>query len=60
MVCDFFGLGDGDEVAEAPDGQYNSEESEWRRWRVERANVRLEGTSVVAHNKKVRCNAQGP
>jgi hypothetical protein len=60
VVCDFFGLGDGDEVAEAPDGQYNSQESEWRRWSVERPNVRLEGMLVMAHTKEIGCNAQGP
>lgn len=41
MVCDFFWLGDGDKVAEAPEGQCNSKESQRRRWGIESANVGL-------------------
>lgn len=59
MVSDFFRLGDGDEVAEAPEGQCNSQESERRRRGVERANVRL-GALVVGYTKEIGCDAQGP
>lgn len=59
MVCDFFRLGDGDEVAEAPEGQCNSQESERRRWSVERANVGL-GMLVMGYTMEMECNAQGP
>jgi hypothetical protein len=59
VVCDFFRLGDGDEVAEAPEGQRDSEKGKRRRRGVERRDVRLE-MSVAACMKEGRCDAQDP
>lgn len=42
MVSDFFWLGDGDEVAETPEGQCNSQKRERRRGCIESANMGLE------------------